>query len=71
VGTGPDIIIVGPDGALWFTEQNSNSIGRIAPGAPPSAVPFAGLGIQDPRGIAVGPDGNLWVADADSVAPEV
>ena len=71
VGTGPEILTVGPDGALWFTEQSSNSIGRIAPGASPTAVSFAGLGIQQPRGIAVGPDGNLWVADADAAAPEV
>lgn len=71
VGTGPDIITVGPDGALWYTEQGSDTVGRIAPGAAPSAVSFAGLGLQDPRGIAVGPDGNLWIADADSVAPEV
>src|SRR5262249_34249626 len=31
----PIAITAGPDGALWFTENNSNKIGRIMPGPPP------------------------------------
>ena len=30
--SGPEAIASGPDGAIWFTEDNANSkIGRIAP----------------------------------------
>ena len=32
----PTSITAGPDGALWFTESNSNKIGRITTGAAPS-----------------------------------
>src|SRR5438034_7259319 len=28
-GSGPSVIVQGRDGALWFTEQLGNSIGRI------------------------------------------
>jgi virginiamycin B lyase len=57
----PDIIVVGPDGALWYTQ--ANGVGRMPPANPAGAV-FFSLGMSGPRGIAVGPDGNLWVADA-------
>ena len=29
----PEGITTGPDGNLWFAERNTNSIGRIPPGA--------------------------------------
>jgi virginiamycin B lyase len=57
----PDIIVVGPDDALWYTQ--ANGVGRMPPGNPAGAQ-FFSLGMSGPRGIAAGPDGNLWVADA-------
>jgi virginiamycin B lyase len=56
-------IAAGPDGALWFTESNSNKIGRIATSGSiteyciptPSATP---------QGITAGPDGALWFIEA-------
>ncbi len=60
--TSPDLIVVGPDGALWYTQ--SNSVGRMPPANPAGVQTFGGIGIIQARGIAVGPDGNLWVADA-------
>jgi streptogramin lyase len=29
-GAGPNDITTGPDGNLWFTEQNANAIGRLS-----------------------------------------
>ena len=50
--------MAGPDGALWFTNVVSNSIGRITTAGVVSN--YTGPGINDPEGITVGPDGALW-----------
>ena len=60
--TSPDLIVVGPDNALWWTQ--GTSVGRMVPSNPAGVQTFGGLGIIQARGIAVGPDGNLWVSDA-------
>ena len=60
-------IIPGPDGNLWFTENDpvSNSIGKITPSGQmtefklPTNPDFGG----NPNGIVVGPDGNLWFTE--------
>ena len=55
----PNSIVTGPDGALWFTEQSTGKIGRLATNgtfsefAPPTAN-------SSPTDIVVGPDGALW-----------
>jgi streptogramin lyase len=54
----PSGITTGPDGNLWFTNMDSDSIGRITPAGVVST--FTGVGISMPLGIAPGPDGNLW-----------
>ena len=62
----PTCITTGPDGALWFTENASNKIGRITmsggiteyPLTPPS-------GSSVFCGIAAGPDGALWFTETD------
>ena len=47
----------GPDGALWYTEQNVNKIGRILPtGVTTTEFPT----LTGPSGITAGPDGALW-----------
>ena len=55
-------ITAGPDGNLWFTEQNGNKIGRITPGGTITefTIPTAG---SRPYDIATGPDGNLWFTE--------
>jgi streptogramin lyase len=57
-------IVAGPDGNLWFTENDtvSNAIGRITPSGQITEfkVPTDG---GDPFGITVGPDGNLWFTE--------
>jgi streptogramin lyase len=56
-------IAAGPDGALWFTEQSGNKIGRITPNG--AITEFA---LPEPTsmpcGIIAGPDGNLWFAES-------
>ena len=61
----PRGIAAGPDGNLWFAEENPNKIGKITPGGtfteyviPTSAVP---------GGIAAGPDGNLWFTEGSKI----
>jgi virginiamycin B lyase len=59
-GANPHGITAGPDGALWFTEFNSNKIGRIdLSGAVREFGPVSG----SPDRIATGPDGNLWFTE--------
>jgi streptogramin lyase len=55
-------ITTGPDGALWFTENNFNKIGRIttAGGIFEITIPTAN---SLPIGITAGPDGALWFTE--------
>jgi virginiamycin B lyase len=62
----PAEIVAGPDGAMWFTEQEpisqvgritiSGSVREIALPAPTSR----------PVGITVGRDGNIWFTEASA-----
>ena len=56
-------ITSGPDGNIWFTEEDNNAVGRVTPGAVITEF-TAGFPTGSPRGIVTGPDGNLWVAQA-------
>ena len=51
-------ITLGPDGALWFTNLGTNSIGRITTSGVVSN--FTDPTISEPDWITVGPDGALW-----------
>lgn len=53
----PNDIVVGPDGALWFTE--AAKIGRITTAGHISEFPIP-TEIGGPGDIAVGPDGAFW-----------
>ena len=55
----PQGIAAGPDGALWFTEQIGNNIGRITTAGVVTEYPIPTAGSQ-PIGIVAGPDGALW-----------
>ena len=62
-GSGPLVVVQGPDGNLWFTEFDAAKIGRITPSG---TVTEFSAGIQarsQPVGITVGPDDNLWFAE--------
>ena len=58
-------ITTGPDGALWFTEQNGDKIGRITTAGVVTefTIPTANAG---PEGITTGPDGALWFTEGNA-----
>ncbi|MGH7484629.1 MAG: virginiamycin B lyase family protein, partial [bacterium] len=55
-------ITSGPDGNLWFTENNNGAgqIGRCTPKGAITEFPVHG---GEPTSITKGPDGNLWFTD--------
>jgi streptogramin lyase len=57
-------ITAGPGGALWFTDQENSSIGRITISG--TVKTFTGIGIGSPQEIALGPDGALWFTNYGS-----
>ena len=62
VGANPQTIVAGPDNAVWFTQKNTNNIGRIADGASTaSAINGLSTGFG-PQGMALGADANIWVS---------
>ena len=57
-------VATGPDGNVWFTEDNTATvaqIGRVTPDGTFTMFPLpAGA---DPLGITAGPDGAMWFTD--------
>jgi virginiamycin B lyase len=62
VGSGPVSICVGPDGALWFTEEAAGAIGRLTTSGNFTEYTLPSPHM-DPYGIAAGPDGAVWFTD--------
>jgi len=60
--SGPERIVVGPDGALWFNEFGGNKIGRISTDGiiTEYVIPTVNSG---PNGITAGPDDALWFTE--------
>jgi virginiamycin B lyase len=58
----PTDIALGPDGALWFTEQRLNHIDRITVGGRITRYPVPTENAV-PYGIAAGPDGAMWFTE--------
>jgi streptogramin lyase len=64
-GGSPYAIIVGPDGAVWFTESECTSgIGRRDTSGAWQHWPITGNCQSQPLAITQGSDGNVWFADA-------
>jgi streptogramin lyase len=60
----PQGITAGPDGAMWFTEQCGNNIGRDSGGVITEyPIPTSASSAEQ---IASGPDGNLWFTEASN-----
>ena len=61
-GSKPSSITAGPDGAMWFTEDAKDKIGRISPSGESKTfdVPTSQAW---PSSITPGPDGNLWFVE--------
>ena len=55
-------MVSGPDGALWFTENGNNQIGRITTAGDFTEYPIP-TATSGPFGIASGPDGALWFTE--------
>jgi len=70
--SGPNGIITGPDGNLWFAEFHAQKIGRSTPTGQITEFPLPSGIPQDagPHEITAGPDGNLWftIPGANKVA---
>src|SRR5262245_62870210 len=64
VPSGPFQITSGPDGNLWFTESQSDQIGRISTAGALTEFPLPAN--TNPTGITVGADGNIWFTEFDS-----
>jgi virginiamycin B lyase len=69
--SGPAGITTGPDGNLWFTEENADKIGMINPtthAISEFAIPTPNLTAQGgPDSITTGPDGNLWYTQGTQI----
>jgi virginiamycin B lyase len=52
-------ITAGPDGALWFVEENGDAVGRITTAGVTTLYPLTSPP-RAPMRIITGPDGNLW-----------
>jgi streptogramin lyase len=60
-GAWPENIVPGPQRALWFTEEFTDKIGRIASDG--TMTEFSVSNGQEPEGITEGADGNLWFTE--------
>jgi streptogramin lyase len=56
-----NIIALGPDGAMWFTERNSSKVGRITTAGVITEYPV--VANSQPYAITTGPDGALWFVE--------
>jgi hypothetical protein len=56
-------IAAGPDGNLWFTDCDTNLIGRITTAGVSTAFGSGLTADSFLRGITTGPDGNVWFAE--------
>ena len=54
----PIDICLGPDGNLWFVEQNASRVARVTPKG--TITEFATRTLSFPNAITPGPDGNVW-----------
>ena len=62
--TDADEITAAPDGDLWFTETNGNSIGRIHPADGSLKEYVIPTPRAKPLGIAIGSDGFIWFCES-------
>ncbi len=59
-GTAEDIV-EGPEGDMWFTEEEASRIGKITTSG--TVTEYSLPGGSEPVSIAIGPDKNLWFTE--------
>jgi virginiamycin B lyase len=64
--TGPTVITAGPDGALWFTLDGTNQIGRVTLAGVFTVYPIPTNSSNPFYGIASGSDGALWFTESNA-----
>lgn len=64
-GSKPADLALGPDGNMWFTEQNGGRIGRMTPSG--QVAEFVEPIVNQPVGIVAAIDGNLWAAGVNAI----
>ena len=62
---GPERIAAGRDGALWFTENFGDEVGRLSPGG--TFTLFRVPNVQSALDIAYGRDKNVWITERGGV----
>ena len=65
----PFRITSGSDGALWFTENNANRIGRVTTSGSFTEYPFSSGNVG--YGITLGADGAIWFAESGSAGDKL
>jgi virginiamycin B lyase len=71
----PFTLVGGPDGAVWFTEESADRIGRITSSGTvteyslPATSVRMGCGGKCPDSITRGPDGALWFTEVQLADP--
>src|SRR6202795_3782268 len=59
-GANPHDPAVGPDGALWFTEQYMNKLGRLDPATGTMREYPLKTSKSGPHGLVADKEGNIW-----------
>jgi streptogramin lyase len=59
-------VAVGPDGNLWFTTGEDNSILRVTPSGTQTVFTDAQSELDNTWGITAGPDGAMWFTNLDN-----
>ncbi|MHB1571260.1 MAG: virginiamycin B lyase family protein, partial [Solirubrobacteraceae bacterium] len=60
----PDNITKGAEGDLWFTDGNTNKVGRMTPAG--AVTEYALPSNSAPQGITLGKEGDLWFTEENS-----
>jgi streptogramin lyase len=59
----PQEIVTGPDGNLWFTDNQNNSVDETTTANPTQTIVYTLPSGADPYGIVSGPNNSLWFAE--------
>jgi hypothetical protein len=62
-GSGPNRMVLGPDGNLWITMSGANAIDRFNLSTAARTRFALPPGVKTPHDITVGPDGALWFTE--------